>query len=166
MHVRLLLVALAALLTLPAQAQHSPDIVEIAAGNDDFQTLVAAVQAAGLVETLQGDGPFTVFAPTDDAFALVGEDALETLLRPENRDQLTAILTYHVVPGRFSAAELAQVDQVRTVNGQTLEIGNRINDARLVSTDIEASNGIVHVIDRVLMPEMPRQRRSNRSSHH
>ena len=159
MSLRTLLFALAALLAVPASAQ--PDIVGVAAGNDDFETLVAAVQAAGLVETLQGEGPFTVFAPTDDAFALVDEDALQSLLRPENRDRLTAILTYHVVPGRFSAAELAQIDEVRTVNGQTLQIGRRVNDARLVTTDIEASNGVVHVIDRVLMPEMPRRRSSH-----
>ncbi|GAB5534524.1 MAG: fasciclin domain-containing protein [Rubricoccaceae bacterium] len=163
MHVRILLVALAALIALPASAQNQPDIVDIAAGSDDFETLVAAVTAADLVETLQSDGPFTVFAPNDAAFGLIDSDAIEALLRPENRDQLTAILTYHVVAGRFTAAELAQVDEVRTVNGQTLEIGTRINDAGLLATDIEASNGIIHVIDRVLMPEMPRQRRS---SHH
>ncbi len=152
MNVRILLVALATLIALPASAQNSPDIVEIAAGNDNFETLVAAVTAAGLVETLQGDGPFTVFAPTDDAFALVGADAIQNLLLPENRAQLTAILTYHVVAGRFSAAELAQVSEVTTVNGQTLSIGSSINDSGLVATDIEASNGIIHVIDAVLMP--------------
>lgn len=163
MHVRILLLALAALIALPASAQNAPDIVDIAASNDDFETLVAAVTVAGLVETLQGDGPFTVFAPNDAAFGLIDADAVQALLQPENRDQLTAILTYHVVPGRFTAAELAQVDEVRTVNGQTLMIGSRINEAGLLATDIEASNGIIHVIDSVLMPEMPQQRRS---SHH
>ncbi|MEO0559940.1 MAG: fasciclin domain-containing protein, partial [Bacteroidota bacterium] len=88
MHLRILLVALAALIALPASAQNSPDIVDIAAGSDDFETLVAAVTAAGLVETLQGDGPFTVFAPNDAAFGLIDSDAIEALLRPENRDQL------------------------------------------------------------------------------
>ncbi|MEM1116107.1 MAG: fasciclin domain-containing protein [Bacteroidota bacterium] len=163
MRIRTLLLALLAF-PLAASAQHTPDIVEIAAGSDDFETLVAAVSAAGLVETLQGDGPFTVFAPKDAAFARLGDDTIESLLRPENRDQLTAILTYHVVPGRFSSAELGAIDELTTVNGQTLRIGNRINRSRLVATDIEASNGIVHVIDRVLMPETRRSRSS--ASHH
>ena len=157
----LLLLAFLAL-PLAASAQHRPDIVEIASGNDDFETLVAAVQAAGLVETLQGEGPFTVFAPTDDAFARLGDDTVQTLLRPENRDRLTAILTYHVVPGRFSSEELGAIDELATANGQTLSIGDRVNDSRLVATDIEASNGIVHVIDRVLMPETPSRQGSSR----
>ena len=161
MSFRLLLLALVACLALPASAQHRPDIVEIASGSDDFETLVAAVTAADLVETLQGEGPFTVFAPNDAAFAKIDEGTLQSLLRPENRDRLTAILTYHVVPGRFSSAELGAIDELTTVNGQTLRIGTRINRSRLVATDIEASNGIVHVIDAVLMPETPR-----RSQHH
>ncbi len=148
---------------LAASAQQQ-DVVEIAASNDNFETLVAAVQAAGLVETLQGDGPFTIFAPTDDAFARLGDDAIAGLLRPENRDQLTAILTYHVVPGRYTAAQVGGLDELGTVNGQSLSLGIRIDDAALTATDIQASNGIIHVIDRVLMPrEMPT---STSSSHH
>ena len=163
----LLLPLLGLLLAAPVRAQHSPDIVGVAAGNDDFSTLVAAVQAAGLVETLQGDGPFTVFAPTDAAFARLGDDAIQRLLRPENRAQLTAILTYHVVPGRFTAADIGRRDALTTVNGEELSLGLRIDDAALVATDIDASNGIVHVVDRVLMPrEMPAPQRSRRGSHH
>ena len=161
--------SLFALLVVPfaaAQAQHQ-DIIDIASGNDDFSTLVAAVQAAGLVETLQGDGPFTVFAPTDAAFARLGDDVIERLLRPENRDQLTAILTYHVVPGRFTARDISSRDALETVNGQSLSLGVRVDGAELVATDIRASNGIVHVIDRVLMPrEMPARRARRSSRHH
>lgn len=151
---------LSALLVLPLFFAATPrphnDIVDIAAANDDFETLVAAVQAAGLVETLKGDGPFTVFAPTDDAFARLGDDAIRQLLRPENRDQLTAILTYHVVPGEFTSSDVGRVNELETVNGQSLSVGSRIDNAQLLATDIEASNGVIHVIDRVLMPrEMP-----------
>lgn len=165
MRLRTLLLALVAL-PLAASAQHQ-DIVEIAAGNDNFETLVAAVQEAGLVETLQGDGPFTVFAPTDDAFALLGDDAIARLLRPENRDQLVAILTYHVVPGRFTARDIGRLDDLTTVNGEALSLGVRVDNAQLLTTDIMASNGVIHVIDRVLMPrELPPSRRARRSSHH
>ena len=161
-----LLLALALPLVATAQAQHTPDIVGIASSSDDFETLVAAVQTAGLVETLQGDGPFTVFAPTDEAFARLGDDAIQRLLRPEHRDQLTAILTYHVVPGRFTARDIGRRDALETVNGEELSLGLRIDNAALVATDIDASNGIVHVIDRVLMPrELPPSRRSRRSHH-
>ncbi|MDX1420126.1 MAG: fasciclin domain-containing protein [Rubricoccaceae bacterium] len=146
-----------------APAKHS-DIVDIAVGADNLETLVAAVQAAGLVETLKSDGPFTVFAPTDAAFARLGSETLQTLLRPENRDQLTAILTYHVVSGEFDSFDLADRRALTTVNGQELSVGLGVDDARFVATDIQASNGVVHVIDRVLMPrEMEQQRR--RSSH-
>jgi uncharacterized surface protein with fasciclin (FAS1) repeats len=161
----LLLLALLAL-PLSASAQHD-DIVDIAAGNDNFSTLVAAVQAAGLVDVLKGDGPFTVFAPTNAAFALLGDDAIERLLRPENRPQLVAILTYHVVPGRFTARDIGRLDDLETVNGESLSLGVRVDDAQLVSTDIRASNGIIHVIDRVLMPrQMPAPTARRRSSHH
>ena len=151
---------------LVASAQHRPDIVELASGSDDFDTLVAAVQAAGLVETLQGAGPFTVFAPTDEAFARLGDDVIGRLLRPENRDQLTAILTYHVVPGRYTARQIGRLDELETVNGQSLSLGVRVDDAALVATDLRASNGIVHAIDRVLMPREAPQQRSRRSSRH
>ena len=162
---RSLLLLFALALPLAASAQHD-DIVDIAAGNDDFETLVAAVQTAGLVDVLKGDGPFTVFAPTDEAFARLGGDTIEALLRPENRDRLTAILTYHVVPGRFTAGDIYNRDELETVNGQSLSLGVRVDDAELVATDIRASNGIIHVIDRVLMPrEMP-QRQARRSSRH
>jgi uncharacterized surface protein with fasciclin (FAS1) repeats len=159
MHLRLLLLAALALPLAAATApppQPHDDIVDIAASNSDFETLVAAVQAAGLVDLLKSDGPFTVFAPTDEAFARLGEDAIQRLLRPENRDQLTAILTYHVVPGEFKASDVGRVNELETVNGETLSIGSRIDNAELLATDIEASNGVIHVIDRVLMPrEMP-----------
>ena len=173
MPLRLLLLAALALplaaATLPADAPapRHDDIVDIAASSSDFETLVAAVQAAGLVDVLKGDGPFTVFAPTDDAFALLGDDAIQRLLRPENRDQLTAILTYHVVPGRVTARDVGRTDELTTVNGEKLSVGIRIDDAQLVATDIEASNGIIHAIDRVLMPrEMPAPRRQRSRSHH
>ncbi len=160
-HVLSLLVLLA--LPLAASAQHRGDLVQVASSTDGFETLVAAVQAAGLVETLQGDGPFTVFAPTDDAFALLGDDAIQRLLRPENRDQLTAILTYHVVPGRYTASDVGRLDALETVNGQALSLGVRVDDAELVATDVMASNGVIHVVDRVLMPrEMP----ARSASHH
>ena len=136
--------------TLPAV--HDNDNVQIAASNDDFETLVAAVQAAGLVETLQGDGPFTVFAPTDEAFAKLGHSTLDDLLKPRNRDQLTAILTYHVVPGRVTSHDLADRRSLTTVNGQKISVGVGVENARFVATDITASNGVIHVIDTVLLP--------------
>ena len=167
MRLRLLLTAALALPLLAASGHPChDDIVDIAAGSDDFETLVAAVQAAGLVDVLRGDGPFTVFAPTDDAFARLGDDAIQRLLRPENRDQLTAILTYHVVPGEFKARDVGRINALTTVNGESLSIGSRIDNAKLLATDIEASNGVIHVIDRVLMPrEMPAPRRARRSHH-
>lgn len=132
------------------------DIVEIAIAND-FNTLVAAVQAADLVETLKGDGPFTVFAPTDEAFAKLPTGTVENLLQPENKDQLLAILAYHVVPARVTAAEVVNLDTAPTLQGATLDIETengavQINNATVTATDIEATNGIVHVIDTVLLP--------------
>ena len=135
-----------------SEPQHK-NIVEIASEAGAFNTLVAAVKAAGLVETLSGDGPFTVFAPTDEAFAALGGETLDALLLPENRDKLTAILTYHVVPGRIEASDLLRTSRARTVNGKRLPVGLRVGEARIIETDIEASNGIIHVIDRVLIPE-------------
>ncbi|MGR3795900.1 fasciclin domain-containing protein [Vannielia sp. SX4] len=134
-----------------------PDIVEVAQSAGSFETLVAAVSAAGLVETLQGPGPYTVFAPTDEAFAALPPGTVEDLLKPENRDTLTAILTYHVVPGRAEAADLAgRRVSVLTANGGKLRIngthGVRVNDARVVTADVAASNGVIHVIDKVLLP--------------
>jgi len=133
------------------------DIVDTAVSAGEFKTLAAALEAAGLVETLKGSGPFTVFAPTDAAFAKLPDGTLEDLLKPENKDQLTAILTYHVVPGQVTAAEVTQLDEAKTVNGKTVEVsaegGNvRINDARVTKADIAASNGVIHVIDSVILP--------------
>ena len=130
-------------------------IVDVAAGNPDFATLVAAVTKAGLVETLSGDGPFTVFAPTDEAFAKLPEGTLDGL----TDEQLTAILTYHVVPGKIMAADIAgQELSVDAVSGKALAVnaadGVKINDANVVAADVPASNGVIHVIDTVLMPPM------------
>lgn len=134
-----------------------PDIVDVASGNPEFSTLVAAVQAAGLVETLKGTGPYTVFAPTNAAFAALPSGTVESLLKPENKDKLAAILTYHVIPGEVSSDQLAgkRLD-VATVNGKTVHVdgrrGVKVNKANVVTADIKASNGIIHVIDRVLLP--------------
>lgn len=132
------------------------DIVDIAAGNDNFETLVAAVQAAGLVDTLKGDGPFTVFAPTDEAFAALPEGTVENLLKPENKDQLIAILTYHVVPGKVMSTDLSDGMEAATVQGSMVVIdldnGVMVDSANVVTADIEASNGVIHVIDAVILP--------------
>ena len=152
--------AVALLLIAPAQAQDmndAPDIVDIAASNDAFSTLVTAVKAAGLVETLKSEGPFTVFAPTNEAFEQLPEGTLESLLKPENKDQLVEILTYHVVPGQVMAAEAATLNTAETAEGSTITIsttdeGVMINDANVVQADIEASNGVIHVIDKVILP--------------
>ncbi|MEM9970038.1 MAG: fasciclin domain-containing protein [Pseudomonadota bacterium] len=133
------------------------DIVDTAVEAGSFETLVAAVQAAGLVETLKGDGPFTVFAPTDEAFAALPEGTVESLLQPENIDQLTAILTYHVVPGKVMSTDLTDDMTAATVNGEEVMIdldnGVMIEEATVVSADIETSNGVIHVIDTVILPE-------------
>jgi uncharacterized surface protein with fasciclin (FAS1) repeats len=133
------------------------DIVAVAQGAGAFKTLVAAVQAAGLVETLQGKGPFTVFAPTDEAFGKLPQGTVENLLKPENRDQLIAVLTYHVVPGRVLAADVKTM-RAKTVNGQELAIkvgssGVTVDGAKVVKTDVMASNGVIHVIDSVVLPK-------------
>ncbi|WP_095588780.1 fasciclin domain-containing protein [Actibacterium ureilyticum] len=136
---------------------HSMDIVDTAAGSEDFETLVAAVQAAGLVDTLKGEGPFTVFAPTDDAFAALPEGTLEDLLKPENKDQLVSILTYHVVPGKVMSTDLSDDMMAATVQGGEVMIdldnGVMVNDATVTAADIEASNGVIHVIDKVILPQ-------------
>ena len=139
-----------------AETNHK-DIVAVASSAGSFNTLVAAVKAAGLVETLQGPGPFTVFAPTDEAFAKLPKGTLEDLLKPENKSKLTAILTYHVVPGKVMAADVKTM-KAKTVNGQELDVkasssGVKINDAKVVKTDIETSNGVIHVIDTVVLPK-------------
>jgi uncharacterized surface protein with fasciclin (FAS1) repeats len=133
------------------------DIVDTAAGAGDFNTLVAAVEAAGLVETLKGEGPFTVFAPTDAAFAALPDGTVEDLLKPENKDKLTAILTYHVVAGKVMSGDIAEGDSMAaSVQGQELMIkagdGVMINDSTVTTADIKTSNGVIHVIDKVLLP--------------
>lgn len=149
--------ALVALVAACAPVSKQPDIVDIAASNDQFSTLVAAVSAAGLVDTLKGDGPFTVFAPTNAAFAALPAGTVENLLKPENRDQLVAVLTYHVVPGAVTSDQLAgQRLDVATVQGQTVHVdgrnGVRVNRANVTQADIMASNGVIHRIDSVLLP--------------
>ena len=131
------------------------DVVDTAIAAGSFQTLVKAVQAAGLVETLKGEGPFTVFAPTDEAFAKLPEGALENLLA--DKDKLTAVLTYHVVPGKVMAADVVKLKSAKTVQGQSIDIdtsnGVKVDSANVVKTDIETSNGVIHVIDAVILPE-------------
>lgn len=145
--------AATAAFAMPAFAQDM-DIVETATEAGNFTTLLAAAEAAGLVETLKGDGPFTVFAPTDEAFAALPEGTVEGLL--EDTDQLTAILTYHVVPGMVMSGDLTDGMMADTVNGAQVEIstegGVMVNDATVTTPDIAASNGVIHVIDSVLMP--------------
>jgi uncharacterized surface protein with fasciclin (FAS1) repeats len=139
-------------------AEEPKTVVDIAVGSPDHTTLVAAVSAAGLVETLSGDGPFTIFAPTNDAFAALPEGTVESLLLPENKDQLTGILTYHVVSGNVLAADLSDGQVVPTLNGQSLTVsiseGNvMINGAKVTAADLSGSNGVIHVVDGVLLPE-------------
>jgi transforming growth factor-beta-induced protein len=142
-----------------ALASHSvkPDIVDTAISAGSFNTLVAAVQAAGLVDSLKGDGPFTVFAPTDDAFAKLPKGTLQTLLKPENKALLTSILTYHVVPGRVMAADVVKLSAAKTLNGQQIDItagksGVKVDNANVVKTDILTGNGVIHIIDSVILP--------------
>jgi uncharacterized surface protein with fasciclin (FAS1) repeats len=134
------------------------DIVALAQATPDLSTLVSAVEAAGLAETLQGDGPFTVFAPTNAAFDAVGQDTLDGLLAPEGKDQLTDVLTYHVVPQELSASQLEDGQELTTVQGDKLEVSIdgdqvQVGGATVAMPDVAASNGVVHVIDGVLMPE-------------
>ena len=139
----------------PAASQK--DIVDTAVAAGSFKTLAAALQAAGLVDTLKGAGPFTVFAPTDAAFAKLPPGTLDSLLKPENKAKLTAILTYHVVPGRVLAAQITEMSSAQTANGQALEISANggvvtVEGARVTKADILCSNGVIHVIDTVLLP--------------
>ena len=133
------------------------DVVDTAVAAGQFKTLAAALNAAGLVETLKGEGPFTVFAPTDDAFAKLPAGTVDNLLKPENKDELVAILTYHVVPGKVMAADVVKLDEAKTVNGKMVDIKVEgetvmVNDAKVTKADIVASNGVIHVIDTVLLP--------------
>ncbi|MEM7083124.1 MAG: fasciclin domain-containing protein [Pseudomonadota bacterium] len=166
----LLLVAMMAVTATPAYADGhgkqngksnrvmQKDIIDVAVGAGSFDTLAAALTAAGLVDTLKGDGPFTVFAPTDEAFAKLPEGTVESLLKPENKDKLIAVLTYHVVPGNVMAKDVVKLDSAATVNGATVQIavqdgGVKVDDANVIKTDIPASNGVIHVIDSVILPD-------------
>jgi len=140
-----------------ASTVSAADIVDTAVAQN-FKTLVAAVKAAGLVDTLKGPGPFTVFAPTDEAFAKLPPGTVETLLKPENKEKLVSILTYHVVPGKVMAADVMRLDSAKTVQGGNITIqhngkGVMVNNARVVKADVAASNGVIHVIDTVILPE-------------
>jgi len=133
------------------------DIVDTAVAAGSFTTLAKALEAAGLLETLKGTGPFTVFAPTDEAFAKLPAGTLDTLLKPENRAKLTRILTYHVVPGRVMAADVVKLHSATAVSGDTIAIathggGVTVDNARVVKTDIVATNGVIHVVDAVILP--------------
>eukprot|EP01093_Parvamoeba_rugata_P016128 TRINITY_DN5863_c0_g1_i3.p1 TRINITY_DN5863_c0_g1~~TRINITY_DN5863_c0_g1_i3.p1 ORF type:complete len:163 (-),score=48.99 TRINITY_DN5863_c0_g1_i3:391-879(-) len=155
----LVAVSAAAGLLLGAASAKAADIVDTAVSAGSFKTLVAAVQAAGLVDTLKGDGPFTVFAPTDDAFAKLPAGTVEDLLKPENKDKLVAILAYHVVPGKVMSGDIAGKEMaVASVQGDTIDVnatsGVMVDDASVVTADIEADNGVIHVIDSVIMPSM------------
>ena len=155
----------AAILAICAAASAAPkknvadkDIVDTAVAAGSFQTLAKALQAADLVNTLKGAGPFTVFAPTDDAFAKLPAGTLDELLKPENKDKLRAILTYHVVAGKVTSAKVVTLSSAKTVNGQDVKIramsGNvMVNNAHVVKADIPASNGVIHVIDTVILPD-------------
>ncbi|EGA68863.1 hypothetical protein VISI1226_11057 [Vibrio sinaloensis DSM 21326] len=147
---------------MPAQAHEhgmkKADIVDVAVENGSFNTLVAAVKAAGLVDTLKGKGPFTVFAPTDEAFAKLPDGTVEMLLKPENKDKLVAILTYHVVAGKVMAADVVKLNSATTVQGQDVMIktmGSKVmvDNATVVAADVKAKNGVIHVIDTVIMPK-------------
>ena len=161
---RLVSLAAAALLLVLSTAAYanpkpgSQDIVDTAVAAGSFKTLVAALKAAGLVGTLKGKGPFTVFAPTDDAFAKLPAGTVDELLKPENKQKLIGILTYHVVAGKVTAAQAMKLSSAKTVNGQSLAISAdggmvKINDATVTKADVMCSNGVIHVIDTVLMPK-------------
>ena len=150
--------ALVLALTTPTFAADK-DIVDTAVGAGSFKTLVAAVKAAGLVDTLKSDGPFTVLAPTDEAFAKLPAGTVEELLKPENKDKLVAILTYHVIPAKAMAADVVKLDgkSVKTVQGSTIQISLvngavMVNKAKVVKTDIPCTNGVIHIIDSVILP--------------
>jgi uncharacterized surface protein with fasciclin (FAS1) repeats len=139
------------------ESEGASTVVALAQSSDQFNTLVAAIQAADLAEVLQAEGPYTVFAPTDAAFAKLPDGTIDTLLKPENKDQLAAILKYHVVPGRVMAADVKTM-KAETAQGQSVQLtvndsGVFVNDAKVVKTDLVAANGVVHVIDSVILPQ-------------
>jgi uncharacterized surface protein with fasciclin (FAS1) repeats len=149
--------ALAIVASAPVARAQEKDIVDTAVAAGSFKTLAAALKAAGLIETLKGKGPFTVFAPTDEAFAKLPAGTVENLLKPENKAQLTAILTYHVVPGAVMASQVVTLKDAKTVNGQSVKISATggtvmVDKAKVVKTDIKAANGVIHVIDTVMIP--------------
>jgi uncharacterized surface protein with fasciclin (FAS1) repeats len=150
--------AIAGAMTVSATVTHAANIVETAVSAGQFNTLVAAVQAAGLVKTLSSPGPFTVFAPTDAAFAKLPAGTVETLLKPENKDQLIAVLTYHVIPGKVMSSDIAGKSlDAKTVQGQSLAInatmGVKVDNATVIQADIATDNGVIHVIDTVVLPK-------------
>ena len=161
MTVSLLVLGIPALLlagNYGSKSKASVDIVDTAVSANSFNTLVAALKTADLVDVLRGDGPFTVFAPTDGALAKLPAGTVETLLKPENKAKLQAILTYHVVPGRYLAADVVKMSSAKTVNGQSFMVSMNggsamVDNARIVKTDILASNGVIHVIDSVILPK-------------
>ncbi|MGY8771420.1 MAG: fasciclin domain-containing protein [Pirellulales bacterium] len=155
--------------TVKAAEKNEKDIVSTAVAAGSFKTLAAALKAADLIETLQSKGPFTVFAPTDEAFAKLPAGTVESLLKPENKKKLIAVLTYHVVAGKVTAAEVVKLDAATTVNGKKVKIkvkGDKVhvNGATVVATDIGASNGIIHVIDSVLLPPAAKEKVSHATS--
>lgn len=155
---KMLFAVAAVALPLSMTSAKAKDIVDVAAGAGKFNTLVAAVKAAGLVDTLKGDGPFTVFAPTDEAFAKLPAGTVENLLKPENKAQLVKILTYHVVPGKVMSKDIAgKTADVASVEGGKLAVdarnGVKINEATVTTADIGATNGVIHVVDTVLLPK-------------
>jgi uncharacterized surface protein with fasciclin (FAS1) repeats len=152
-----IIASLAILGTSVFSKDSNKDIVDTAVSNGSFKTLAAALGAAGLVDTLKGDGPFTVFAPNDEAFAKLPKGTVETLLKPENKDKLVSILTYHVVSGRLEASDVVKLKSSKTVNGKSLSITAKkgavmVDNARVVKADIAANNGVIHVIDSVIVP--------------
>jgi uncharacterized surface protein with fasciclin (FAS1) repeats len=152
-----ILAAAFALATSVSAIASGKDIVDTAVEAGQFKTLAAALTAAGLVDTLKGAGPFTVFAPTDEAFAKLPAGTVENLLKPENKDKLTAILTYHVVSGKVMAADVAGMDEAKSVNGKMIDVEAaggtvKVSGATVTATDIAASNGVIHVIDTVILP--------------
>ena len=154
-------IVLSVVFSATAMAEHhgkKMDIVDTAASNSDFSTLVAAVKAADLVDALKADGPLTVFAPTKDAFAKLPAGTVESLLLPENKAKLVQILTYHVVAGEVMAADVVMIDSAETLEGSSITItvsddGVKVDDANVITTDIKTSNGVIHVIDTVIMPK-------------
>lgn len=152
-----ILAAAFALATSVSALAADKDIVDTAVEAGQFNTLAAALTAAGLVDTLKGAGPFTVFAPTDEAFAKLPAGTVENLLKPENKQQLTDILTYHVVAGKVMAADVAGMDEAKSVNGKMIDVeaaggSVKVNDATVTTADVAASNGVIHVIDAVILP--------------